>query len=95
MMQLHLLLKTHSLKKKIENQNLVDSADEILHHLKLKIVNILVTGHLNTNRKTIYLGDCLKRGVGQFKEGFGEREEGGIFEGVLIPNAHYGYLANC
>ena len=58
-------------------------------------MNILVTGHLNSNRKSIYMGDCLKRGLGKFKEGLGEKGGGGIFEGVLIPNAHYGYLANC
>ena len=36
-------------KEQSENQNLGDSADEILHHLKLKNVNRLVIGHPNIN----------------------------------------------
>ena len=42
MTQLHLFLKT-------ENQNLSDGANEIVHHLKFKNVNMLVIGHLNIN----------------------------------------------
>ena len=34
-------------------------------------------------------GDCLKRGrawtVYRFKKGLGKKEEGGVFEGGLIP----------
>ena len=36
-------------KEQFENQNLGDSADEILLHLKLKTVNRLVNGHLSIN----------------------------------------------
>ena len=38
-----------TIKEQSENQNLGDSADEILRHLKLKSVNRLVIGHLNIN----------------------------------------------
>ena len=34
--------------------------------------------------KPIYSGDCLKKGLGQSKEGLGEKKGGGIFEGGLI-----------
>ena len=34
-------------KEQSENQQLGDSADKILHHLKLKHVNRLLIGHLN------------------------------------------------
>ena len=35
--------------------------------------------------KPIYSGDCLKRGLEQFKEALGEKEGDGNFEGVMIP----------
>ena len=41
--------QTRRQKVRSENQNLGDSADEILHRLKLKNLNRLAIGHLNIN----------------------------------------------
>ena len=41
--------QTRRQKVRSENQNLGDSADEILRHLKLKNLNRLAIGHLNIN----------------------------------------------
>ena len=60
----------------------------------MKIFNILgVLGKIRDlgggfHKKLIYRGDCLKRGpctVCRFKEWLENKEEGGLFEGCLIP----------
>ena len=46
--------------------------------------NLYVEGE-GGHGKPIYSGDCLKRGLEQFKEALGEKEGDGNFEGVMIP----------
>ena len=52
------------------------------------------------SQKTIYRGDCVKRGcLGHFVDlmgGLGKKEGGGVFEGGgWYPNAHYVPLGKC
>ena len=56
--------------------------------LKMKNVNIMGVhqflgewGH----KKTIYMGNCLKRGAWAICKGLGKNREEGVFEGGLIP----------
>ena len=43
------------------------------------------------HKKTIYRGNCLKRGLGQFAEGLAKKREESVFEGGegWYPDAHY------
>ena len=36
-------------------------------------------------KKQLYMGNCLKGGLGQFVEGLAKNREEGIFEAGLIP----------
>ena len=63
--------------------------------LKMKNVNIMGVHQLleeGGHKKTIYMGNCLKRGawticrgLEQFAGGLAKNREKGVFEGGLIP----------
>ena len=60
--------------------------------LKMKNVNIMGVHQLlgeGDHKKTKYMGNCQKRGLGQFAGGLAKNKEEGVFEGVSYLNAHY------
>ena len=38
-----------------------------------------------SQKDNIYMGNCLKRGLGQFAGGLAKNREEGVFDGGLIP----------
>ena len=56
--------------------------------LKIKNVNIMEAHQFlgeEGHKKTMYMENCLKRGLGQFVGGLTKNREEGVFEGELIP----------
>ena len=56
--------------------------------LKMKNVNIMWVHQFlgeGVQKKAIYMGNCLKRRLGQFARGLAKNREEGVFDGGLIP----------
>ena len=54
--------------------------------LKMKNVNIMGVHQFlveGGHKKIIYMGNCLKRGLGQFARGLAKNREEGVFEGGM------------
>ena len=59
--------------------------------LKMKNVNIMGVHQFlveGGHKEIIYMGNCLKRGLGQFAGGLAKNREG-VFEGGWYLDAHY------